>query len=118
MIRKLRLLVTLAAVAMVSLATTTAQDLSSQRGEKQDVGVMLGHKVDHGGLIINPTPQPIYTLRSLPLDITNGVVLKGDAKAYAEDIDFSTVTIKAETGETMVETHTKAIKRPTPFSLP
>ena len=37
---------------------------------------------------------------------------------YAEDIDFSTVTIKAETGETMVETHTKAIKRPTPFSLP
>ena len=94
MIRKLRLLVTLAAVAMVSLTTTTAQDLSSQRGEKQDVGVMLGHKVDHGGLVINPTPQHIYTLRSLPLDITNGVVLKGDAKAYAEDIDFIKQTRK------------------------
>ena len=88
MIRKLRLLVTLAAVAMMSLTTATAQDLSSQRGEKQDVGVLLGHKVDHGGLVINPTPQHIYTLRSLPLDISNGVVLKGDAKAYAADIDF------------------------------
>ena len=88
MIRKLRLLVTLAAVAMMSLTTTTAQDLSSQRGEKQDVGVLLGHKVDHGGLVINPTPQHIYTLRSLPLDITNGVALKGDAKAYASEIDF------------------------------
>ena len=88
MIRKLRLFVTLAAVAMMSLTTATAQDLSSQRGEKQDVGVLLGHKVDHGGLVINPTPQHIYTLRSLPLDISNGVVLKGDAKAYAADIDF------------------------------
>ena len=88
MIRKLRLLVTLAAVAMMSLTTATAQDLSSQRGEKQDVGVLLGHKVDHGGLVINPTPQHIYTLRSLPLDISNGVALKGDAKVYAADIDF------------------------------
>ena len=85
---RLRFLFAVVAVATLSLGTSMAQDLSSQRGERQDVGEMLGHKVDHGGLVINPTPQHLYTLRSLPLDITNGVVLRGEAKAFASEIDF------------------------------
>ena len=88
MINKLRFLFAVAVMALFSLGTSMAQDLSSQRGERQDVGEMLGHKVDHGGLVINPTPQHLYTLRSLPLDITNGVVLKGEAKNFATEIDF------------------------------
>ena len=88
MMNKLRFLFAVVAVATLSLGTSMAQDLSSQRGERQDVGEMLGHKVDHGGLVINPTPQHLYTLRSLPLDITNGVVLKGEAKNFATEIDF------------------------------
>ena len=88
MMNKLRFLFAVVAVATLSLGTSMAQDLSSQRGERQDVGEMLGHKVDHGGLVINPTPQHLYTLRSLPLDITNGVVLRGEAKNFATEIDF------------------------------
>ena len=88
MMNRLRFLFAVVAVATLSLGTSMAQDLSSQRGERQDVGEMLGHKVDHGGLVINPTPQHLYTLRSLPLDITNGVVLRGEAKAFASEIDF------------------------------
>ena len=85
---RLRLLVAVVGMAFASLTSAMAQDLSSQRGERQDVGEMLGHKVDHGGLVINPTPQHLYTLRSLPLDITKGVALKGVAKDFAAEIDF------------------------------
>ena len=89
MMNKLRFMFTVAVMAALSLGTAMAQDLSSQRGERQDVGEMLGHKIDHGGLVINPTPQHLYTLRSLPLDISKGVVLKGKiAKSFASEIDF------------------------------
>ena len=81
-------MVAVVGMAFASLTSAMAQDLSSQRGERQDVGEMLGHKVDHGGLVINPTPQHLYTLRSLPLDITKGVALKGVAKDFAAEIDF------------------------------
>ena len=46
------------------------------------------------------------------------VTKKGADINYAEDIDLSTTTIKVETGETMVEAHTKELKRPTPLPLP
>lgn len=88
MIRKLRLLVTLAAFAMMSLATVTAQDLSSQRGESQDLGEILGHKVDHGGLVINPFPQFYAPMMCDGVDITKGVKLEGEAANYAEELNF------------------------------
>ena len=34
-------------------------DLSSQRSEEQTVNRVPGHKVDHQGLVINPTPQSL-----------------------------------------------------------
>ena len=54
-------------LAITLLATTSvlmAQDLSSQRGESQSLGTLLGEKLDHQGLIINPTPQSIQQMQS------------------------------------------------------
>ena len=64
-----RFLKTIFLVVAAAVATTAinAQDLQSQRGESQDLGEILGHKVDHGGLIINPYPQKLFMLRSLPV---------------------------------------------------
>ena len=57
------------AVVMAVAATSFAQDLSSQRGESQDLGGLFGEKLDHAGIIINPTPQELRVLRTVPLDI-------------------------------------------------
>ena len=86
--RIVRSLFLLVAAVCVATTTTLAQDLSSQRGESQDLGGLFGEKLDHGGIIINPTPQLLEVVRTDVLDITNGVALKGDAKAFAEDINF------------------------------
>lgn len=78
-------------LAITLLATTSvlmAQDLSSQRGESQSLGTLLGKKLDHQGLIINPTPQSIQQMRSMPLDIKGGIALKGKAKKFAEELNF------------------------------
>ena len=75
--RIVRSLFLLVAAACVATTTTLAQDLSSQRGESQDLGGLFGEKLDHGGIIINPTPQLLEVVRTDVLDITKGVALKG-----------------------------------------
>ena len=52
----------LIAVAIFTTISLSAQDLSSQRGESQSLGNMLGERIDHKGLVINPTPKHIATL--------------------------------------------------------
>ena len=76
------------AVVLAVAATSFAQDLSSQRGESQDLGGLFGEKLDHAGIIINPTPQELRVLRTVPLDIRKGVVLADGALEFAADIDF------------------------------
>ncbi|MBR2867319.1 MAG: beta-N-acetylglucosaminidase domain-containing protein [Alistipes sp.] len=76
------------AIMLAVAVVADAQDLQSQRGESQDVGRILGHKVDHGGLVINPTPQAMTRSESITVDISRGVALKGDAKAFTEDVTF------------------------------
>lgn len=76
------------AVVLAVAATSFAQDLSSQRGESQDLGGLFGEKLDHAGIIINPTPQELRVLRTVPLDIRKGVVLTDGALEFAADIDF------------------------------
>ena len=79
------------ALAIASMAMTVAiqaQDLSSQRGESQNLGGLFGEKLDHGGIIINPTPQQIYMLRTIGVDINAGVALKGKAKEFASEVEF------------------------------
>ena len=76
------------AVVLAMAATSFAQDLSSQRGESQDLGGLFGEKLDHAGIIINPTPQELRVLRTVPLDIRKGVALTDGALEFAADIDF------------------------------
>lgn len=51
-------------------------DLDFQRGEKQDIWLIPGHKEDHNGIILNPTPQEITILASGNIDISKGFKLK------------------------------------------
>lgn len=75
-------------VAVCTTLTINAQDLSSQRGESQDLGSLLGHRLDHAGLVVNPTPQSLNLLRSLPVDISQGVALKGEAQKFSQELSF------------------------------
>ena len=78
----------LTAAAALCAVTTNAQDLQSQRGESQDLGGLFGMKIDHKGLVINPTPQHIATYSTDGLDIREGVALKGEAKEFSAELDF------------------------------
>ena len=56
MIRNKILLTALLAAAFSGVqAQDDGFDLSSQRGEKQDVNVVPGKKLEHHGIVINPT---------------------------------------------------------------
>ncbi len=97
----------LLAVATLGLSlSATAQDLSSQRGESQNLGGLFGEKLDHKGLVINPTPQELTRSTVDILDISNGVALKGQAAQFADDINFVAhnnkgVKLSMEYGEKM-----------------
>ncbi|MBQ5751068.1 MAG: beta-N-acetylglucosaminidase domain-containing protein [Bacteroidaceae bacterium] len=80
-------IVTLIALLLSVCSSMLAQDLSLQRGENQDLGVLLGEKLDHNGLVINPTPQELQ-LHGSTLDVSKGVVLKGRSVEYAQELDF------------------------------
>ena len=47
-------------------------DLASQRGEVQEFNKVPGHKIDHHGLVINPTPQSIERPYTGVLNISGG----------------------------------------------
>ncbi|MBO7186615.1 MAG: beta-N-acetylglucosaminidase domain-containing protein [Alistipes sp.] len=87
----------LTVAAALCTVTTNAQDLQSQRGESQDLGGLFGHKIDHGGLVINPTPQSITTYATESLDITHGVALKGKAKEFSAELSFLKQNKKGKT---------------------
>ena len=53
---------------------------------------------------------PEMPIQNVIMENSLFVAKRGADINYAEDIDFSTTTIKVETGETMVEAHTKDIK--------
>ena len=88
MYKTIRNLTMVVAACVVAITTLSAQDLSAQRGESQNLGGLFGEKLDHGGLVINPTPQSVKMLRAMPLDINGGVTLTGKAEEFASDIDF------------------------------
>ena len=74
--------------ALVAVSTATAQDLQSQRGESQDLGKLLGHRVDRGGLNISPFPQLYVPMLCDGIDLNKGVKLVGEAVNYAEELRF------------------------------
>ena len=86
---------------MAALLPSTMQaqdesfDLSSQRGEKQEVNMIPGKKIDHKGLVINPTPHEINIDEAQGLDIAQGVVVKDKQGKFANDLKFLNVATKA-----------------------
>lgn len=65
-------------------------DLSSQRSEKQDVRAVPGEKIDHHGLIINPTPHLLKVNNSTTCSISQGINLKDKQHKFPVYLDFLT----------------------------
>ncbi len=78
----------------ISAQETSEFDLSTQRSEKQSVLPVPGQKVDHGGLIINPTPQRLTLDEGSGVDLSKGVSLKKVPAAFAADLRFLTASKK------------------------
>lgn len=71
-----------------SMAQTDGFDLSSQRSESQEVYTVPGEKLDHKGLILNPTPQEMEVDWDKQLSTLYGFTVKDRAKAFASDVAF------------------------------
>ncbi len=88
-----KILLTGLAATVIATAPTYAQfDLSSQRKEVQNYLKVPGHKVDHKGIIINPTPHKITVDSSRTVSFRNGFSAK--ARLMQElGSDFTTLQI-------------------------
>ncbi len=71
-------------------AQETDFDLTTQRSEAQDVWAVPGKKLDHQGIIINPTPQKLVFNGKNKLDISGGIYLKDKQGKFSEDLNFIT----------------------------
>ena len=82
----------LACAALAFPSGSAAQDtfdFDTQRGEKQEFNKVPGHKVDHKGLVINPTPQSLERPNTGVLNISGGFKVKDKQKAFsAKDLGF------------------------------
>ena len=75
-------------------AQETDFDLSSQRSEKQDVQAVPGKKIDHQGLILNPTPHLLKVNENSICPISQGIKLKDKQQKFAAYLDFLTANKK------------------------
>ena len=80
------------ALGMCALMAAHAQDndfdLGSQRSEVQLVNPVPGKKIDHQGLVINPTPRYVKLTGEGTVDISGGVKLEQPMPAR---ISFGTI---------------------------
>ena len=76
------------------LAQEAEFDLSSQRLEIQQVLPVPWKKIDHQGIIINPTPHKLTVDRNNMLDMTSGLVLKDKQDKFSQDLGFLTLAKK------------------------
>ena len=85
-------------IGLLMCGTFSAQesefDLASQRSEAQDVFAVPGKKLDHKGIIINPTPHKLVLDPIGRLDISGGVCPKDKHGKFSEDLDFVTFNKK------------------------
>lgn len=79
--------------AMTASAQDDGFDLSSQRGEVQEYNAVPGKKLDHKGLVLNPTPQSLKRAEGV-LNISKGIALKDKQNKFASDVDFLTLSPK------------------------
>ncbi|MBD5308437.1 MAG: beta-N-acetylglucosaminidase [Bacteroides sp.] len=70
-------------------------DLNSQRGEKQQFNVVPGQKIDHKGLVINPTPHSLNLTGGPVADISRGISVRDKQKVFKSgELDFLTLSSK------------------------
>lgn len=85
-------LITSAAALILACLPALSQDesfdLTSQRGEVQEFNAVPGHKIDHKGLVINPTPQSITRPYTGVLNTSGGFAIKDKHKKFAGDLGF------------------------------
>lgn len=63
-------------------------DLGSQRSESQHVQMVPGQKLDHEGLIINPTPHKLNIYDDGSLDYSGGIRLIDKQGKFSNDLGF------------------------------
>lgn len=63
-------------IGVQSWAQNNDFDFTTQRGEVQNVLRVPGKKINHKGLIINPTPQSMVIDTTQIVDVTSGLLLK------------------------------------------
>ena len=78
----------LALGALPAWADNDGFDFDSQRGEVKTVNPVPGKKVDHHGIVINPTPQSIEHPYTGVLNASGGFNVKDKQKAFAGDLGF------------------------------
>ena len=66
-------------------------DLSSQRLEVQWVNPAPGEKMDHHGLVVNPTPRYMKLTNEGTIDISGGVKLESPLPTLLWHPDFATI---------------------------
>lgn len=79
------------AVAWVAMTSPMAQEtvnLNVQRKESQQIRLIPGEKIDHRGIVVNPTPQQMILNQDNSLDVTGGFVLKDKQKCFADNLAF------------------------------
>lgn len=84
-----------AALLMATLATNVqAQengfDLNAQRKESQEVNMIPGKKIDHQGIVVNPTPHLFNVDKTKWLDLAQGVAVVDKKGKFADDVKFLT----------------------------
>lgn len=80
-----------AALTVGISASAQEFDLSSQRKEVQHVKTIPGEKIDHQGIVINPTPHQIQVDRSATINVADGFTLipgKGAFSVKSAASDF------------------------------
>jgi len=75
-------------------AQETDFDLSTQRSESQQVPPVPGHKRDHGGIVVNPTPHRMQLDTLHRLDISQGLRLKDRQRCFDDDLGFVRLAAK------------------------
>lgn len=79
-------------------------DLSSQRSESQDVLPVPGEKMNHHGIVLNPTPHKIQLKDNGNIDLTGAFCYKGKDKSFMSNLNFLSigkkgVNLSIEVGE-------------------
>lgn len=79
---------TLLATGICVSAQDAEFDLSSQRLESQTISAVPGHKVDHKGLVLNPTPHLLNLDVAHAADFSAGFNVKDRQGAFTDDLSF------------------------------